>query len=336
MANLDMLTAYRTAPHVDTLETRSKAFAMLLKCLKEGIRPEKVWIPVPVLLPGERTSTEYEPTASIYAVLKDIDPLPGIMDASILVGYVWADEPRSTASIVLTGIDKAVMEREAKKLALYYWKTRDDFGFSVPHGTIGEALDWAEAQPNDCLFISDSGDNPTAGGVGDRVDFLKTLLERKLERAVLGGIADAPATNACYEAGLGSSLALSLGGTLDNSSIPLKLMVSVIFLSDTDKEDERIAVVQVEGVTIIISHKRRPFHEEADFLALDIKPQDYKMIIVKVGYLVPDLKRIAKGIYLTLSPGVVDQAIERLPYKRVGRPVYPLDKDFFWYPEVKS
>lgn len=336
MANLDMLTAYRTAPHVDTLETRTKAFTMLLKCLNEGIRPEKVWIPVPVLLPGERTSTEYEPTASIYAALKDIDPLPGIMDASILVGYVWADEARSTASIVLTGTDKAVMEREAKKLALNYWKTRDDFGFSVPHGSIDEALDWAEAQPDDGLFISDSGDNPTAGGVGDRVDFLKTLLERKVERAVLGGIADATATHACYEAGIGSSLRLSLGGTLDGSTLPLQVPAKVVFLADVANETERIAVVQVEGVTIVMSHKRRPFHEEADFLALGIKPQDYKMIIVKVGYLVPDLKRIAKGIYLALSPGVVDQAIERLLYKRVVRPVYPLDKNFFWYPEVKA
>ncbi|MCA9836654.1 MAG: M81 family metallopeptidase [Trueperaceae bacterium] len=335
LQNLDMLTAYRTAPHVDTLETRSKAFSMLVTCLEQNIRPEKVWIPVPVLVAGERSSTEYEPAASLYAKLGDVDPIPGIMDASILVGYVWADEPRATASIVLTGTDRIVMEREAKKLALEYWKTRDEFGFSVPHGSIKEAIDWALTQDNNCLFISDSGDNPTAGGVGDRVDFLKALLEHKVENAVLGGIADETATMACYAAGLGETVELSLGGSLDKATMPLPLTAKVLFLKETSELRERIAVAQVEGVTVVISHKRRPFHEEADFLALGINPEDYKMIVVKVGYLVPDLKRIAKGIYLALSPGVVDQAIERLPYSRWQRPRFPLDKNFFWYPELK-
>lgn len=335
MKHLDMLTAYRTAPHVDTLETRSKAFTMLSYCLSQRVRPEKVWIPVPVLLPGERTSTEYEPTASLYAMLNDVDPQPGIMDASILVGYVWADEPRATASIVLTGTDKALMEREAKKLARAYWQSRDAFAFSVPHGSIDEAIDWALAQNESCLFISDSGDNPTAGGVGDRVDFLKALLARGIKNAVLGGIADAAATDLCYEAGSGAQVSFTLGGTLGGSEA-LQISAKVLFVKDSSVERERIAVVQTEGVSIVISHKRRPFHEEADFLALGIRPQAYKMIIVKVGYLVPDLKRIAKGIFLTLSPGVVDQAIERLPFKRLTRPIYPLDKDFFWQTEVRK
>ncbi len=330
---LDMLTAYRTAPHIDTLETRTKAFQMLKHCIENQIRPEKVWIPVPVLLPGERTSTEYEPTASIYAALDEVDPIAGIMDASILVGYVWADEPRSTASIVLTGTDKSVMQREANKLALNYWNHREKFKFSVPHGSIDEAIDWALDQKEDCLFISDSGDNPTAGGVGDRVDFLKRLLERTVGKVVLGGIADAEATSACYEAGVGNNVTLTLGGSLDSSTQAIDLQGTVLYLADTSEESERIAVFKTQDISIVISHKRRPFHHEEDFLKLAIKPQGYKMIIVKVGYLVPDLKRIAKGIYLALSPGVVDQFIERLEYKRIKRPSYPMDKDFNWKPE---
>lgn len=334
--SLDMLTAYRTAPHVDTLETRTKAFEMLSLCIQKNLRPEKVWLAVPLLLPGERTSTEYEPTASIYAALKEIDPIAGIMDASILVGYVWADEPRSTASIVLTGTDKTVMQREAKKLALNYWNHRDKFKFSVPHGSIDEAIDWALGQEEDCLFISDSGDNPTAGGVGDRVDFLKRLVERKVEKVVLGGLADAAATNACYEAGVGKTLTLSLGGSLDSSTKAINLKGTVLDLADTSEESERIAVFKTQDISIIISYKRRPFHHEENFLKLGIKPQNYKMIIVKVGYLVPDLKRIARGIYLALSPGVVDQFIERLAYKRIKRPSYPMNKDFSWTPEEQA
>ena len=335
IATLDMLTAYRTAPHTDTLETRSKAFSMLTYCLEHNLHPEKVWIPVPVLLPGERTSTEYEPTKSVYAELENVDSVEGILDASILVGYVWADEPRSAASIVLTGTNRAVMQQEAEKLALHYWHTRDEFKFSVPHGSIDEAIDWALAKEEKALFISDSGDNPTAGGVGDRVDFLKRLLERKCENVLLGGIVDAAATEACYQAGEGAQVSVRLGGSLDPLAAPLTLTGTVLHLADAKKR-ERIAVLQVEGVTAVISYKRRPFHFENDFLRLGIHPQEYKMIVIKVGYLVPDLKRIAKGIFLALSPGVVDQFIERLPYKRLNRPVYPVDKKFQWSPEERA
>lgn len=333
IATLDTMTAFRTAPHVDVLETRTKAFRMLEHCLKEKVRPEKVWISVPVILPGERTSTEYEPTASLYKRLEDVDNLPSILDASILVGYVWADEPRSSASIVLTGTDRNVLEREAKKLAQAYWDLRNDFNFSVPTGTIDECIDWGLESPEHSIFISDSGDNPTAGGVGDRADFLQRLLERDVPDAVLGGLADAKATNTCYQAGVGATVKLTVGASLDSSSTPLTIEGEVIFLDGVTEVRERQAVVQVGGITVVLSHRRRPYHYEEDFLRLGIDPKKHKMTIVKVGYLVPDLKRIAKEIFLALSPGAVDQHIERLDYTRVRRPIFPLERTFDWSTE---
>src|SRR5690606_7106943 len=65
MENLDMMTAYRTAPHVDAEETRHKAVSMLVHCLNNGIRPMRAWVQIPVVLPGEKTSTEWEPGASL-------------------------------------------------------------------------------------------------------------------------------------------------------------------------------------------------------------------------------------------------------------------------------
>ncbi|MEM7119612.1 MAG: M81 family metallopeptidase, partial [Chloroflexota bacterium] len=61
VSNIDMLTAYRTAPHIDTVETRAKACRMLVDCLQAGKRPTIIRQAVPVILPGERTSTEVEP-----------------------------------------------------------------------------------------------------------------------------------------------------------------------------------------------------------------------------------------------------------------------------------
>ena len=61
LESLDMLTAYRTAPHVDVLDTRNQAFGMLEQCLRDHLRPLRVWVPIPVILPGERTAPSTSP-----------------------------------------------------------------------------------------------------------------------------------------------------------------------------------------------------------------------------------------------------------------------------------
>ncbi len=62
---LDMLSAFRTAPHIDYMETRERAFTMLIDALNAGVRPHTLRLRVPVVLPGEKTSTEWEPGESL-------------------------------------------------------------------------------------------------------------------------------------------------------------------------------------------------------------------------------------------------------------------------------
>ena len=58
----DLITCYRTAPHVDVFETKERACQILVELLRRGSeRPFKAWVPIPVLLPGEQTSTRVEP-----------------------------------------------------------------------------------------------------------------------------------------------------------------------------------------------------------------------------------------------------------------------------------
>ena len=102
---LDGMSAFRTAPHIDREETFRRACDVLLYGLEHKVRPTVVWAPIPVLMPGERSSTEYEPAKRLWAHLPSVNARPGILDASLLVGYVWADEPRATASAVMTGTD---------------------------------------------------------------------------------------------------------------------------------------------------------------------------------------------------------------------------------------
>jgi microcystin degradation protein MlrC len=328
--NLDVMSAYRTAPHVDVVETRRKAITLLMNCLTSGTRPMRAWVQIPVVLPGEKTSTEWEPGASVYASLAESDPLPGVWDASLLVGYVWADEPRASATAIVTGTDREIITHEAARIAQRYWDARSQFEFGVRIGAIDECIAWALEAAESSVFISDSGDNPTAGGAGDTPVFLGRLLTNNVQSAVVASIADFEAVSICQAAGIGAEVNLSLGGKLDpRTSQPLPVQGRVLSITPSQNTE---VVVQIGGVKVIVTERRRPYHFIADFQRLGLEPLDHKIVVVKIGYLEPDLKRAAPLALLALSPGAVDQAIERLPFQRIGRPIYPLDKDMTWQP----
>src|SRR6202453_3091776 len=127
--NLDMFSAFRTAPHIDRQGTMERACNMLVHSLESGIRPAIVWAPIPVLMPGERSSTLWEPGKRLWAQLPAMNREPGILDVSLLVGYVWADEPRSSASAVITGTNLDAQKKVALDLATQYWNARKEFQF---------------------------------------------------------------------------------------------------------------------------------------------------------------------------------------------------------------
>jgi len=98
----------------------------------------------------------------------------------------------------------------------------------------------------------------------------------------------------------------------------------------------RIAVVDMQGIQVIITERRTPFHHLADFLNLDIDPRRHKLVVVKIGYLEPELKAFAAKALLALSPGAVNQDITSLPFRRIQRPMYPFDPDMAWDPVDQS
>ena len=82
---------YRTAPHVDVLHTRRKAVAMLAGCLRRRQRPVLAYVALPLGVSGEMSNTADEPCRTLYSeTLHAVDVIPGVLDASILIGYVWA------------------------------------------------------------------------------------------------------------------------------------------------------------------------------------------------------------------------------------------------------
>lgn len=309
---IDIFAAYRTAPHIDVRETMSAAWGMLLDTLRNGLRPMVAWAPVPLLLPGERSSTEDEPAATLYAALPGYDTRPGIWRADLMIGYVWADEPRATAAAVVTGTDPEACKAAAESIAQNFHAARDSFRFGPVTGPLAEMLDLAEACTTAPLILADSGDNPTGGGVGDRADVLAALLARDFQGAVLAGITDRPAVEACMRAGINARIVLRIGASLDPAGVSVEREAEVLSLHPGPSPAEDQAVIRVGGATVVLAARRRPYHAIADFTALGLDPRSARMVVVKSGYLSPELAPIAAPNLMALTDGVVNQDIAKL------------------------
>lgn len=332
IGTLDLATSHRMSPHDDAPLTRTRAIANLAHCLREGIRPLKAWVRVPVLLAGERASTRDEPARGIYGSLTAIEALPGLIDAAVWIGYAWADEPRCSAAVVVTGTDPVVVEREARALAERYWNARADFTFSVPAGAADWCIATGLAASERPYFISDSGDNPTAGGAGDVAYMLERLLAHPdlaagRASAIWASVVDPAAVARCVAAGEGAGVTVSVGGAFGSAHGRVALQGKVGRVLRGDEVGGDIAVVESGGVRAIITARRKPYHYVRDLHALGLDPARHDLTVVKIGYLVPDLFAAAKGWILALTPGGVDQDIVRLGQRALERPIYPLDPE---------
>jgi microcystin degradation protein MlrC len=187
--------------------------------------------------------------------------------------------------------------------------------------------------------VTDSGDNPTAGAPGDTPYFLSRLLEKDVPDAVFASMPDAEATRICFEAGEGATVSLSLGGKMDAAhGDPVELTGTVEHLYRPEKgvKEASMATVRVGGVHVIVTDLRKAFVYLDDFRKAGVEPLEHKMVVVKLGYLMPELRDAAPREILAFSPGYADMDLTRLPYKYVTRPVFPLDKDFEWQPVVTN
>lgn len=313
---LDIFAAYRTAPHVDVAATHTRAASMLARALAGGPRPCVKRRAVPILVSGEMSSTFVEPCARLYEELTVWNDKPGIWDANLMIGYVWADSPRASACAIVTATDPLAGQAAADTIAASYWSVREKLTFDMQSLPLDQAL---EALP-DGGILADSGDNPTGGGVGDRADVLQACLQKGLTGAAFVGIADPDAFQALSH----GTKEITLGGSLGGGGPRVKLVV------DTVRFALECAVVTSCGTTVVISRQRRPFHNFEDFQALGMDIDTIKWLVVKSGYLSPDLRTLPRKQIMALSDGAVSQDLSALPNRHRPNPTWPFQRDFGW------
>ena len=90
------------------------------------------------------------------------------------------------------------------------------------------------------------------------------------------------------------------------------------------------AILQVDGVTLVLLSGHRAFTDPVHFQSVDIDPLAYKIVVVKEGYLFQGLRDIAPSAIMALTPGFANQTLENMEYHEVRRPIFPLDRDMQW------
>jgi microcystin degradation protein MlrC len=328
----DIITAYRTAPHRDERETEQRGAALLARCLARGLRPVVRHVQVPVAVTGEAAVTEAEPAKTLYAGLSSIDARPGILSSSLLAGCPWTDSPSMGMSAVVCGTDSLAVDRETRGLATAIWNSRTSFQLEQPAADAGAAIAIAVrtagalpagSQP---VFLSDSGDNVTAGAPGDSPFLLEQLIAARARGVLVAGITDPDAVRLCAGIGPGAERELSIGGRLDpRGTKPLRARVRMTRYVAIGAEQGPCAVVSTGGIDVILQSNRLPFTRPEHFSMVGVALGQHRVVAVKLGYLYPALRDIAAAKVLALTPGIADQRLDRLPYRRRRSPLYPFE-----------
>jgi len=320
VASANIFTALRTAPHVDYPETRERAVSHLLRCIRANVRPVTAMVKLPLLLPGENAVTGIEPSLSLYRELFEIEKRPGVWDASLMIACAWTDSPYTSVSTLVVADTYETALSEAQAYGERVWARRADFGPEVETIEVDDAIARAKAFAHGPVFLSDSGDNVTAGGAGDVPLFIERLLAAEMIQTLVAGITDPAAVAQCVEAGLEAEVELKLGGKLDQRNAE-PIAVSAI----VESLPEGMAIVRIAGLTVVVCATRRPFLSLSAFDATGLDPFAFHTVVLKQGYLAPDFRTKAVATFIALSPGFTDQRLNQLPYTRIRRPIYPLD-----------
>jgi microcystin degradation protein MlrC len=125
-----------------------------------------------------------------------------------------------------------------------------------------------------------------------------------------------------------SPVRVTAGGRIDSRDPGPLLLDGTLEAVADDPDGGRCVSVRVGGLSVFVTSRRMQYRLLASYKRLGVDPAAVDIVTVKIGYLEPELFEVAADWLLALTPGGVDQHLARLAYKKVVRPVFPLDRDF--------
>lgn len=335
-----MIRSYRESPHTDADETKKYMAKMLCDFLKNRQNIHAIYRKLPLILGGEQSVSTDEPVASINRYMDEMEKDPRVRSSSWHVGYIRHDCPEAGCGIVVVPQnteDQLYCEAKADELAQFVWDRRHEFhytGFAVePEKAMKMALDF-EDKP---VMITDSGDNVTSGATGWNTFILRQALKTDQRKKFLfSNICDPNAYALLNGLKIGESTDLILGMNVDENSKSIQLNVTVkkkgylrgYLMHVHDAVYGYSVLVHINGtnIDVNIATTRQTMCEQHQFEACGIDWDEYDIIVVKQGYAFPEIKEKGKLVIMSLTNGATLQDTARLPFRRIMRPMFPIDK----------
>ena len=337
------IRSYRQSPHTDSRDTWRKMAQMVCDLVKDRRNIHSVYRKLPMILGGEQSVSADEPVRSINQYLDELEQDPRILSCSWHVGYIRHDTDVAGCGIVVvpaTEADQAYAEEGADKLADYVWNKRHEFHYTGTTAKPEDALAMALSFEGKPFVITDSGDNTTSGATGWNTFILRQALAAKSDKRILfASICDPKTCDLLDGLDLGTKTEIELGVGHDAMSEKVKLEVTVLSKGEVvrpigigtegiAKTFGKCVVVHVEGtaIDIIVANHRQSYAHAIQFESAGVNWMDYDVTVVKQGYIFPYLKENAAGYVMSLTDGATPQDTASIPFKRIMRPMFPVDQ----------
>ncbi|MDF9824207.1 microcystin degradation protein MlrC [Breznakia sp. PF5-3] len=337
---IQILRSYRESPHIDADKTMHIVAQMLCDLLKNRRSMHAIYRKLPLILGGEQSVSEDEPVHSINTYLNTLEKDEKIMSASWHVGYLRHDCEVAGCGIVIVPSDdkhQKYANQKADELAAYVWSKRYDFHYTGLTMSLEESLKYAYAFKEKPFFITDSGDNVTSGATGWNTYLLENVLKTNTvnKKILFASICDPDTYNQLSKVE-DSIIDIELGVGYDELSKPIRGKVKIVgngelfgfMMHDPDSIFGQCVTANFVGtnIDVIIANTNWALCELQQFKKIGIDVKDYDIVVVKQGYIFPELKAIGAGNVMALTDGATPQDTASLKFKRIMRPMFPIDK----------
>lgn len=344
-ARSNALAAYRNNPHTDAFEAAVRAAEILDGLLETGKAARTVWERTDILWPPTGTATAEQPLAAICTEARALEAAcPSILAVNVMPGFAFADveEAGLSFSAVTTGEPDEARAgvRHLRKMA---WDMRHQGNvIEQPVDEVMEAVKRAGSGP---VVVAEPSDNVGAGAPGDGTGLLRAFLRFGVMESVVV-INDPEAVRGLAAGGVGDIAEIDVGGkgsALDEGPVALRARImrktdGRFTLEDAHSHlasmfGSRIdmgpcVLLQQDGVSVLLTSRKTPPFDLGQLRSQGIAPERMRAIGVKAAVAHRRAYDPIAALHLAAdTPGPCSSNLRRLPYRRVRRPVFPLDEE---------
>lgn len=299
VAQVQAISGYRTAPHTDYDESETRTANALMKILNAKANTCPHFFRIKVQF-ADAAQTSVEPYVSILKMVRELDRDPHIVSANVFNGQPWVDAPFMGASVVVYSMaSHEAVHAKAKAIADHFEAHKTDLAFGVPALAPEKTPDAARTMAKP-VFVSDSGDNTTAGAAGTSDCLVKVFKGTGL-RTLFTSLCDPAAVEKFADRAVGRGKILGFVGEEAGDGI----------------------VVRDGNVDIVYSTVRTSFTMKEHFAAMSLDVKAYDVVIVKQGYLWPGAAELAASQIFCMTPGTATNDFSMLKFKN-------LEKDYYY------